>query len=411
MNAAISPITYTPGNGATGATVTGLPAGITGSYAGGIFTITGSSAIAGTYNYTVTTVGGCSTASLNGIIQVTPNVTVTRTSAAGTDAQQVCVVQQALVNITYAVGNGATGASVVAGTLPIGISQSFSGGVLTISGTPTESGTFTYTVTTTGGCGVATATGTIRVNPLPVITLPQGFICVDQSGNPLPGSNYLLTTGLNAANHTFQWSDVSGPILTATGSSYLAEAPGTYTVAVTNNLTGCYNTGSTTIITSFPPQVVKASASLYFAEDQSVSVAVLPVGNYEYQLDNGQWQDSNQFHNLSSGYHTITVRDKVGCGELSTEIRIIDYPKFFTPNNDGYNDTWNISDLSDQPLAKIEIFDRYGKLLKEISPQGAGWNGMMNGYPLPSTDYWFKVHYSDENGNMTEFKAHFSLKR
>jgi gliding motility-associated-like protein len=107
------------------------------------------------------------------------------------------------------------------------------------------------------------------------------------------------------------------------------------------------------------------------------------------------------------------VRDKIGCGELGTSIIIIDYPKFFTPNNDGYNDTWNIVDLNllgSQETSKIEIYDRYGKLLKEISPMGKGWDGTLNGKPLPSTDYWFKVYYV-EGGVSKEFKAHFSLKR
>ncbi|MBL7866385.1 MAG: T9SS type B sorting domain-containing protein, partial [Flavobacterium lindanitolerans] len=82
----------------------------------------------------------------------------------------------------------------------------------------------------------------------------------------------------------------------------------------------------------------------------------------------------------------------------------------FTPNADGYNDTWNIIGLADQPEAAIYIFDRYGKLLKQISPAGSGWDGTMNGNPLPSTDYWFKVLYKENNASK-EFKAHFSLKR
>ncbi|HET8810447.1 MAG TPA: T9SS type B sorting domain-containing protein, partial [Flavobacteriaceae bacterium] len=71
----------------------------------------------------------------------------------------------------------------------------------------------------------------------------------------------------------------------------------------------------------------------------------------------------------------------------------IDYPKFFTPNGDGYNDTWNIIGISDQPNAQIYIFDRYGKLLKQLSPTGPGWDGTYNGRPMPSSDYWFRVQY------------------
>ncbi|RXR21542.1 T9SS type B sorting domain-containing protein, partial [Flavobacterium stagni] len=82
---------------------------------------------------------------------------------------------------------------------------------------------------------------------------------------------------------------------------------------------------------------------------------------------------------------------------------------YFTPNGDGIHDTWNIVGLQNT-TAKIYIFDRYGKLIKQISPSSLGWDGTYNGYLAPSTDYWFKVEY-DEGGVMKEFKAHFSLKR
>ena len=88
---------------------------------------------------------------------------------------------------------------------------------------------------------------------------------------------------------------------------------------------------------------------------------------------------------------------------------MIDYPNFFTPNGDGYNDTWNIIGLN-QPEAKLYIFDRYGKLIKQLSTTGPGWDGTYNGHQLPSTDYWFSLEYM-ENGVAKEFKAHFAMKR
>ena len=267
--------------------------------------------------------------------------------------------------------------------------------------------TTTYIFTPAGSQCARTTTMTIVVNTLPLVTLPQdGYICLDNQGNP--STTFLLTTGLGAG-YSFLWNGNGVPVGTSTGS-YLATAPGIYSVEVTNNATGCKNTAQATVITSYPPQMVQAIASNYFSEQQIVTVSVFPAGNYEYQMDGGAFQDSNQFINVSTGEHTVYVRDKVGCGMAQDDFTIIDYPKFFTPNNDGFNDTWNIFALNDQLNSKIYIFDRYGKLLKEMSPTGNGWDGTFNGKQVPGSDYWFKVFFEEE-GVQKEFKAHFSLKR
>jgi gliding motility-associated-like protein len=91
-------------------------------------------------------------------------------------------------------------------------------------------------------------------------------------------------------------------------------------------------------------------------------------------------------------------------------ILVIGYPKYFTPNADTYNDTWNISELQGNSGSKIYIFDRYGKLLKEIRPDGLGWDGNYIGRPMPASDYWFVVEYQ-EDAILKKFKSHFSLKR
>jgi valyl-tRNA synthetase len=96
-------------------------------------------------------------------------------------------------------------------------------------------------------------------------------------------------------------------------------------------------------------------------------------------------------------------------------VSVIDYPNFFTPNGDGYHDTWNIIGLGSQEDAKIYIFDRYGKLIKQISSAGEGWDGTYNGNQLPADDYWFTVTYREMNAAgesvVKEFKSHFAMKR
>ena len=140
--------------------VTGLPAGVSGTWAADVVTISGTPTVSGLFTYTVTLTGGCGIITASGTINVSPVNTISITSPAGTDAQTVCI-NTPIINITYAT-TGATGAAITG--LPAGISGSWTSDVVTISGTPSVPGPFTYTVTLTGGCGIVAMTGTINVN-------------------------------------------------------------------------------------------------------------------------------------------------------------------------------------------------------------------------------------------------------
>jgi uncharacterized delta-60 repeat protein len=145
INTAITNITYST-TGATGATVTGLPAGVTSNFASNTITISGTPTASGTFNYTVTLTGGCAVITATGSITVTLNNTITLTSGTSSDNQAVCI-NTTITNITYST-TGATGANVSG--IPPGVTGSFTSNTVTISGTPTLSGTFNYTVTLTG---------------------------------------------------------------------------------------------------------------------------------------------------------------------------------------------------------------------------------------------------------------------
>ena len=253
---------------------------------------------------------------------------------------------------------------------------------------------------------------TLQVDLLPIFDLDDSYIlCVDTNGSEVVNPP-LLDTGLSPADYTFVWR-LDGMVLPGeTGPSLTATQSGTYSVEVTNNTTGCMNTDSAEVLESSPPTVVATVTTQAFSETHVIEAVATGDGEYEYSLDGGPWQSSGTFEDVSSGEHTITARDINGCGEASTTVIVMDYPHFFTPNGDGYHDTWNIIGIADQPNAKIYIFDRYGKLLKQISPSGQGWNGTYNGEPLPTSDYWFTVEYDEPNtGERKQFKAHFTLKR
>ena len=251
----------------------------------------------------------------------------------------------------------------------------------------------------------------LLVNPLPNPKLkPEYFICEDYETGTLLNSA-TLDTGLSVVNCDFEWTHDGNPYGGNTPSISTNQI-GNYIVKTTNKTTLCENT-ATTKVTKYAPYL-EITYSDAFENKTFITVNVLGVGsgNYEYKIDDFPFQDSNVFNNVWPGEHLISVNDKNGyCNPAPINAVIINYPKFFTPNGDGFNETWNIPHLAlTNPNAPINIFDRYGKFIKQISPSTDGWNGMYNGNPLPATDYWFTVDYS-EKGVAKIFKAHFSLKR
>lgn len=251
---------------------------------------------------------------------------------------------------------------------------------------------------------------TIIVNKLPEPTPVDGIICIDSETGALLNA-YTMHSGLATSTHHFVWTNEMGNTV-GTSANYQATVPGIFTLLATNNATGCASAPVSVTVSPSEPAIVTYEVSEDFADNQSITVTATGQGNsFEYQLDNGPFQDSNVFEHVMSGLHTVTVRDKNGCGSTSIQALVVNYPKYFTPNGDGYNDSWNIKDLSGQPSANITIYDRFGKMLTQIKPSNSGWDGTYNGHLMPSDDYWFSVSYTDENQVDQEFRAHFAMKR
>jgi gliding motility-associated-like protein len=262
---------------------------------------------------------------------------------------------------------------------------------------------------------------TFTVHPLLDITIEGGIICVDsQTGDVL--RTFTMNSGLNPAFFTVNWF-LNGTLM-GTGPSYTASQAGVYTVEfikLTPDVgADCnYNSTTATIIQS-SPAVADFTVSTPFENNTFITVNLTGgFGDYLYQLvypdgSTTEYQSSNVFTNLPTGEYYVNIYDVLGnCSPtIVGPIYIINYPNFFTPNGDGYNETWNIWDLSHQPEAIISIFDRYGKLLKQMSASSDGWDGKFNGQDLPSTDYWFLVEYYPQNSTeKQQFRAHFSLIR
>lgn len=177
-----------------------------------------------------------------------------------------------------------------------------------------------------------------------------------------------------------------------------------------DNTNGCYGYDIKTFtITVLPPPAMDYTISIkdFTDEKNAISITMENNGDYEFSLDGELYSNSNIFNNLLPGLYTIYIRSKDGCSTVKDEVLILNYPKYFTPNGDGVNETWTIPYLTLAPNAIVHIFDRYGKLITGYKGTEPGWDGTFNGERLPATDYWFVLTL---NGGR-EIKGHFALVR
>jgi gliding motility-associated-like protein len=218
-----------------------------------------------------------------------------------------------------------------------------------------------------------------------------------------------IQDGSATGDYTYAWFFNTNPIIGETQYTLTVNKEGTYAVEVTNSK-GCSRVRTITVAASDIAVITNVS-SVDLSTSNSISVLVTGNGDYVYGLDNefGDYQTANNFTNVNAGIHTVFVKDLNGCGVVSREVAVLGIPNYFTPNQDGYNDTWNIKGVNASFNAKttLFIFDRYGKLIKEISPLGEGWNGLFNEQPMPADDYWYSIELED--GRV--MKGHFTLKR
>ncbi len=236
----------------------------------------------------------------------------------------------------------------------------------------------------------------VTVNPKPMVNIPDQAICSDN-----PTSTVVVSAETNNPGDTYLWS--TG----ATTSEIEIGLIGSYSVTVTGDF-GCQTTSEFNVL-AYESATIEVVETVDFSDPNNITITVSGNGDYLFILDGGPPQESNVFENVSLGYHTITVIDAIGCTETSKEVVVVDAPKFMTPNNDGYFDTWHITGIETLPGSVIYIYDRYGKLLTILNSNSEGWDGTYKGSRMPSSDYWY-VGKINKNGNIFEVKGHFTLK-
>ncbi|WP_435138099.1 choice-of-anchor L domain-containing protein [Formosa sp. A9] len=252
--------------------------------------------------------------------------------------------------------------------------------------------------------------------PPPTKDLSDFQFCEDGTGTlNLTTIDNRLVYDLNAVTVSYYstYSDAetaSNPLV----SPYVYTPNETLYARVQSNDTGCYIIKTFNLLPYSNPNgsnlTVTADATS-FSEANTITVSASGgSGDYVYSLDQGAPQTSNTFNQVNIGEHTVTVKDISGCAIGSTVVQVINIPKFFTPNSDGFHDTWHIIGVEHIPGTVVFVFDRYGKLMTTLDADATGWNGTYRGQPMPTDDYWYVADIIQNNKSF-QVKGHFTLKR
>ncbi|WP_299111567.1 T9SS type B sorting domain-containing protein [uncultured Winogradskyella sp.] len=243
----------------------------------------------------------------------------------------------------------------------------------------------------------------LTVKPLPNVTqYEEVYYCLNNFPEFITLDGGIVDDIPN--NYAYDWS---------TGDTTIqidVNQIGTYEVFVTRPA-GCTNRRTIVVLPS-NTAIIETIEITDISDNNTITVLVSGEGEYVYALDdeNGIYQESNTFENVLPGIYTVYVKDiKANCGIAAEAVSVLGFPKFFTPNSDNVNDTWQILGFSEQfPVTEsVEIFNRYGKIITVLNENNQKWDGKYNGKLLPTDDYWFVAKLVDGR----TIKGHFTLKR
>jgi gliding motility-associated-like protein len=385
--------------GATGATFSGLPLGVSGSWESNVVTISGTPTESGVFNYTITTAGGCPPASTIGSIVVTPQHTI----EPGTN-QTVCMNSPiAPINL---ITTGATGA--IFNGLPAGVNGTWSGNIVTITGTPIVAGTYNYTISTVGQCTPASTTGTIIVDELPLVT----FIALDTDGCA-PLTTNLVNTTENVTSTNCVWSIQNGPTLTGCNIPATFANPGCYNVTLTvTSSQGCVASStvnslvcvqanpvasfftSTQVITPINNEVQFINSStgaityLWNFGDGNTSTSINPTHAY-------LTEEANTYNVMLVAYSSFGCSDTAYMLVIAEEEIIYYVPNTFTPDGNPFNPVFlPIFTSGFDPFDyHLTIFNRWGEIMFESFDSQFGWDGTYGGKIVPDGTYIWTIEF------------------
>ena len=273
----------------------------------------------------------------------------------------------------------------------------------------------------------------ININPLPDFTVMGEenieeplIVCLNDTPLVLEAENPLAT-------YAYQWTNEVGDLLgnAATQKVFLA---GKYTVTASDvSPIGCSRERTIVVEESDIATLEQSFITIIdegnnIGSEDKLSIIIdvinndLGPGDYQFSLRNDDqntttsYQDEPLFENLEGAIYTIIINDKNGCiPDATLQVSVLQFPKFFTPNGDGRNDTYRVKGANKTfyPNSSINIFNKYGKLVAQIPIDSQGWNGIYNGKKLSSDDYWYNIKLipADNTKQIINKIGNFSLLR
>ena len=282
--------------------------------------------------------------------------------------------------------------------------------------------TTTFKAVIVSDAGTETCGGAAEVKVImdakPSVTVANESLCADAS----------VTLNATGSADSFTWTpDTYLSSTTISNPVFKAETAGEfeYSLDVTKGV--CNATVENIKVTVNPLPVIN-SIEVVTDENGLNTLDVNIDGNspYCYSLDGDTYGEEGDLPTyLPIGWNQLYVKDTYGCKSsalFQVEPTPIEPEKYFTPNGDGVNETWDVLNLNIYPAYIVEIFDRHGKRLfiqrvgnfntggqnTVDGDEFKGWDGKYNGHDMPSDDYWYLITVEEIR---KQYTGHFTLKR
>ncbi len=355
-----------------------IPAGGTSAYSylwnNGAVVDSATSIPVGLYSVIITDSHNCSITVADSVMALHPAVKI----------DTLVVQPNCLANIL-----GSVEVIAVGGLLPFQYSWSTSDTISLVDSLST--GSYSVLVTDANGCSkscsaILTDTSIINIQVTGALSICSG--------------DSVVLTATNSAYVSYQWTNTGSP-MTDTLNTITVHSSGDYAVTATA-ICGQFNAGPLTVVVNALP-IASVDPDMTVHCDSLVELTATGGNTY-------LWSPSNLVSDSLAAIVivqlqqtdtiVVTAISAEGCASNDTIVLTVNcdtlfIPTGFSPNNDGVNDYFVISNIDEYPNANLKIFNRWGDLVYTKEHYDNSWNGLSNtdmirmGNVLPNGTYYY----------------------